>query len=272
MPERVEHVPQAQVQPGKRFGLVPEQFEQRGAVGGREASGGVDGLGPVQVLELLDPGVGPEVAGNVVLQIEHVVFVERSLPRRAFGPFRQFVHTGGDGLLVRRSEVATVGVIRVRQNLDEVEFGEQAQFDRESRRSVAGRQGEACDEAGGFLAARRIDVPDEVGGFLAERGEERAVGVLRQRRDEVGLPGLARAEHAHAHFPRGGGGLLTQGAGQPIALAQQRFAGGAHGLRVCPDPFVHAAERSDARFALFDKPLIFLHHGICLRRQGATAP
>ena len=78
--------------------------------------------------------------------------------------------------------------------------------------------------------------------------------------DEVGLSGLARAEHAHAHFPRGGGSFLAQGAGEPVALAQERLAGGACGLRICPDPFVNAGERFDARFALFDKLLIVYGH------------
>lgn len=61
--ERVEHPAQAQVERRKRFGLVPQDFEQRGAIFGWEASGGVDGLGPVQVLKPLDHGGGPGNSG-----------------------------------------------------------------------------------------------------------------------------------------------------------------------------------------------------------------
>ena len=258
--ERVEHPAQAQVERRKRFGLVPQDFEQRGAIFGCEASGGVDGLGPVQVLKPLDHGGGPEIPGDVFLQVYHIVFAEGGPPRFAFGLFRQCVHAGGEGVLVGRGEVAAVGVVGIRQDFDDIQFGQQAQFHGKHGRGAARRQGEARDEARGLLAARRVDVLNEIGGFVAECRKQRAVGILRQRRDEVGLSGLARAEHAHAHFPRGGGGFLAQGTGEPVALAQERLAGGACGLRVCPDPFVNAGERFDARFALFDKFLIVYGH------------
>ena len=220
----------------------------------------MDGLGPVQVLKPLDHGGGPEIPGDVFLQVYHIVFAEGGPPRFAFGFFRQCVHAGGEGVLVGRGEVAAVGVVGIRQDFDDIQFGKQAQFHGKHGRGAARRQGEARDEARGLLAARRVDVLNEIGGFVAECRKQRAVGILRQRRDEVGLSGLARAEHAHAHFPRGGGGFLAQGTGEPVALAQERLAGGACGLRVCPDPFVNAGERFDARFALFDKFLIVYGH------------
>ena len=199
-------------------------------------------IGIAERVEPLDHGGGPEIPGDVFLQVYHIVFAEGGPPRFAFGLFRQCVHAGGEGVLVGRGEVAAVGVVGIRQDFDDIQFGQQAQFHGKHGRGAARRQGEARDEARGLL-------------------------------DEVGLSGLARAEHAHAHFPRGGGGFLAQGTGEPVALAQERLAGGACGLRVCPDPFVNAGERFDARFALFDKFLIvYGHKRNASRRAGENRP
>ena len=181
MPERLKDGAQAQVEGGEGFGLIPQKLEERGPVLGGETPGQPDGTGPVEAFELLDHGGGAEVARHVVLQIGHVVFVEGGLPQRVGRHGAgQRVHAGGQRLFVGHGEVAAVGVVGVDEDFDDVELGEQAKFHGKQGRPFALAEGESCDEPRGFLAARGIDVLQEVRRRVTERGQERAVRILRQ--------------------------------------------------------------------------------------------
>ena len=136
------------------------------------------------------------------------------------------------GPLEGRLLVVEVEQEGVAQDLDDVGLGQQPHADREVLVAGAQAQAEAGHQAGRFAIARRVDLAQEVVALVAEVRLHRPAVAARQDRDEVGLAGLARAEHADAHAPAGGARQLAALVANLLQLADQRRRLLRHGRRL----------------------------------------
>ena len=143
---------------------------------------------------------------------------------RRRGQFRQ--QFGQRGLIQRRIvAVVAIGVISVAEHFDQIGLGQQPHLHRRRRRSAGcGLQGKPGHQSGGFAPTFRVDVANEINGLTGKVGQQRRSAFTRQGGNQIGLAGLAGAEHSGAH--RALGGLIqTAGLGgqTPEFLGQADF-------------------------------------------------
>ena len=136
------------------------------------------------------------------------------------------------GPLEGRLLVVEVEQEGVAQDLDDVGLRQQPHAHREVLVAGAQAQAEAGHQAGRFAIARRIDLAQEVVALVAEARLQRPAVAAGQDRDEIGLAGLAGAEHADAHAPAGGARQLAALVANLLQLADQRRRLLRHGRRL----------------------------------------
>ena len=186
---------------------------------------------------------------EVVAQLEDVLDLQRIDVVRAGGRL-QFLAQFGDALAVRLlvglgAEVEEEGV---GQDLDDVHLAEQAQRHVVTRQGLVPGDRETRHQAGGLVAALRVDLVQEaqLGGLVALAEDDTGRAFLRrdQGTDQEGFAGLAGAEDADRHGPRGGqrqlarldrvfleGPLQALQAGDPLAVVVEPLQGLDRSLR-----------------------------------------
>ena len=193
-------------------------------------------------VDRLAPEVGAQLSGDaceegveILDQVEHVVGFEIA-DRRRMCLGAKFSQALADRRTVRADELGLL-VIEVEQegvaqDLHDVGLRQQPHAHREFRRAVAEAETKARDETGRLAIARRIDLAQEVVGLVGEARLQGTAVAAREDRDEIGLAGLAGAEHAHAHAAPRGARQLAALVTDLLQLAHQRRGLLRHGRRL----------------------------------------
>ncbi len=216
---------------------APEQAEQLGPSLAVELGCERRGLVP-EARQRAQVRYARELLFEILLDVPDVL-VGQARPFRAGGRARPRQH-GIDPLRGRQRLDLEVAIEEegVADDLDDVGGRQKTQADRMARRVRLRPDREAGHEAGRFLLADRVDVADEVLGLALEDAAQGPIAGGGQHRDEIGLAGLAGAEHADAHRPLDRGLELPRRGREAAELAGQHRPLGADrglvGLRLEP--------------------------------------